>query len=133
MSKLLLDACMKLMLMHAPPSQQLRPLLLFVLQKILTHSNAKEGKMTSLLLLCSLFLPVLSSVEKRSPLDLGSYGSRDRWTAKSDKSYSYSDQNKNQSWDVFKGNPTEYTIGGVLSGAPGVEFYFTQVLSVSLL
>ena len=87
--------------------------------------------MTSLLLFFSLFLPVLSSIEKRSPLDLGSYGSRDRWTPKSDNSYSYSDQNKNHSRDVFKGNPTEYTIGGVLSGAPGVEFYFTQVLSVS--
>ena len=91
--------------------------------------------MTSLLLLCCLFLPVLS-LEKRSPLDLGSLGSRDRWTPnKSDKksSYSYSaDQNKNRSFEVFKGNPTEYTIGGVLSGAPGVEFYFTQVLSVSL-
>ena len=90
--------------------------------------------MTSLLLLCCLFLPVLS-LEKRSPLDLGSLGSRDRWTPnKSDKKpYSYSaDQNKNnRSFEVFKGNPTEYTIGGVLSGAPGVEFYFTQVLSVS--
>ena len=90
--------------------------------------------MTSLLVLCCLFLPVLS-LEKRSPLDLGSLGTRDRWTPKSDKkSYnSYSDQNKNHSFEVFKGNPTEYTIGGVLSGAPGVEFYFTQVLSVSLL
>ena len=89
--------------------------------------------MTSLLVLCCLFLPVLS-LEKRSPLDLGSLGTRDRWTPKSDKSYnSYNEQNKNHSFEVFKGNPTEYTIGGVLSGAPGVEFYFTQVLSVSLL
>ena len=88
--------------------------------------------MTSLLVLCCLFLPVLS-LEKRSPLDLGSLGTRDRWTPKSDKSYnSYNEQNKNHSFEVFKGNPTEYTIGGVLSGAPGVEFYFTQVLSVSL-
>ena len=89
--------------------------------------------MTSLLVLCCLFLPVLS-LEKRSPLDLGSLGTRDRWAPKSDKSYNnYNEQNKNHSFEVFKGNPTEYTIGGVLSGAPGVEFYFTQVLSVSLL
>jgi len=34
-----------------------------------------------------------------------------------------------QSWS---GNPREYTIGGVLSGAPEIEHYFKQVLSVSL-
>ena len=28
-------------------------------------------------------------------------------------------------------NPTEYTIGGVLSGSEGIERYFTQILSVS--
>ena len=28
-------------------------------------------------------------------------------------------------------NPTEYTIGGVLSGSEGTEKYFTQTLSVS--
>ena len=28
-------------------------------------------------------------------------------------------------------NPTEYTIGGVLSGAEGIERHFTQTLSVS--
>ena len=27
-------------------------------------------------------------------------------------------------------NPTEYTIGGVLSGAEGIERHFTQILSV---
>ena len=28
-------------------------------------------------------------------------------------------------------NPTEYTIGGVLSGSEGIERHFTQTLSVS--
>ena len=28
-------------------------------------------------------------------------------------------------------NPTQYTIGGVLSGAVGIERHFTQILSVS--
>ena len=28
-------------------------------------------------------------------------------------------------------NPTEYTIGGVLSGAEGIERHFTQILGVS--
>ncbi|XP_059080362.1 glutamate [NMDA] receptor subunit 1-like isoform X1 [Tigriopus californicus] len=30
---------------------------------------------------------------------------------------------------IWEGNPTEYTIGGVLSGLEGVEHYFTQILS----
>ena len=30
-------------------------------------------------------------------------------------------------------NPTQYTVGGVLSGAAGIERHFTQILSVSLL
>ena len=84
-------------------------------------------------------------LNKRSPLEIGSRNSFDsrsnKWTSTTkDDSYLYSsDSNngagggsKNASWKVFTGNPDEYTIGGVLSGAP-VEFYFTQVLSVSIL
>ena len=84
----------------------------------------------------------LVNVNKRSPLEIGrtldnsKRPNSNKWTNKKDDSYpSYSSDSsasKNASWKAFTGNPNEYTIGGVLSGAPGVEFYFTQVLSVSI-
>ena len=88
-------------------------------------------------------------IQKRTPLDIGGRRNfdsiRNKWkndknevtTSKysSDNSVYNSDQSsasgKNSSLrPVFTGNPDEYTIGGVLSGAPDVEFYFTQILSV---
>ncbi len=38
---------------------------------------------------------------------------------------------QNVSSHSWSGNPHDYTIGGVLSGAPEIEQYFRQVLSVS--
>ena len=43
--------------------------------------------------------------------------------------YSTSAAASNGTWSGR--NPTEYTIGGVLSGSEGVERHFTQILSVS--
>ena len=87
---------------------------------------------------------------KRSPLNIGSNSRRTRIQTKnksksksksssnsaSGSSYTYSDSStansiNTSSGSVWKGNPDEYTIGGVLSGKSGVEHYFTRVLSVS--
>ena len=88
---------------------------------------------------------------KRSPLNIGSNSRRTRIQTKNKSkskskssssnsaggsSYTYSDSStansiNTSSGSVWKGNPDEYTIGGVLSGKSGVEHYFTRVLSVS--
>ena len=78
---------------------------------------------------------------RRTPLDLGR--TFDHYKTKTsseefqrDNTYLQSRDSaigKNASRKAFTGNPDEYTIGGVLSGASDVEFYFTQVLSVSRL
>ncbi len=105
--------------------------------------------LTLVLSLCSFLGPiqglkevkVLENRDKRSPLDIGGRRTFDTFQNKwsnvenSDTTYLYSsDSSKtgknNASFTAFKGNPNEYTIGGVLSGAQDVEFYFTQVLSV---
>lgn len=97
-------------------------------------------------------------ISKRSPLDIGGRRTfdnlRNKWTSRkdhvatstpsvndfggryddrSDSDFFYSDSaTKNANFtQTFTGNPDEYTIGGVLSGAKDVEFYFTKVLSVS--
>lgn len=82
--------------------------------------------------------------QKRSPLDIGGRSRGDKWSSSPsehtrDTGYLYSSDasganfNKNNASQkvTFKGNPNEYTIGGVLSGTKDVEHYFTQVLSVS--
>ena len=88
---------------------------------------------------------------KRSPLNIGSNSRRTRIQTKNKSkskskssssnsaggsSYTYSDSStansiNTSSGSVWKGNPDEYTIGGVLSGKSGVEHYFTRILSVS--
>ena len=80
---------------------------------------------------------------KRSPLNIGSNSRRTRIQTKTKSksksagsTYTYSDSSTSNSINtssgsVWKGNPDEYTIGGVLSGKSGVEHYFTRVLSVS--
>ena len=88
---------------------------------------------------------------KRSPLNIGQNSRRTRIQTKNKSkskskssssnsaggsSYTYSDSStansiNTSSGSVWKGNPDEYTIGGVLSGKSGVEHYFTRVLSVS--
>ena len=74
--------------------------------------------------------------EKRSPIDIGQNRRKDWGKSKSSNSYSYSDATNtgsiNSSGSAWTGNPTEYTIGGVLSGSVGIEQYFTRVLRVSI-
>ncbi len=73
-----------------------------------------------------------AEIVKRSPLNIGS-NSR-TWGTSSRKTYdSYSSNAANTSSAAaeWKGNPIEYTIGGVLSGSEGIDHYFTQILSVS--
>ena len=76
--------------------------------------------------------------EKRSPIDIGQNRRKDwgKTSSKSSNSYSYSDATNtgsiNSSGSAWTGNPTEYTIGGVLSGSVGIEQYFTRVLRVSI-
>ena len=81
---------------------------------------------------------------KRSPLNIGQNSRRTRIQTKTKSksksagsTYTYSDSSTSNSINtssesVWKGNPDEYTIGGVLSGKSGIEHYFTRVLSVSI-
>ena len=81
---------------------------------------------------------------KRNPLNIGQNNRRTRIQTKNKSksksggyTYSASDSSTSNSntssGGVWKGNPDEYTIGGVLSGKSGVEHYFTRVLSVSII
>jgi hypothetical protein len=74
---------------------------------------------------------------KRSPLDLGSNSRQKTSNSNSNKKngYTFHDNNSggsNNATNKWVSNPVEYTIGGVLSGAPGIDHYFRQVLSVSV-
>lgn len=96
-------------------------------------------KQFAVLFLC--LLPTMASMDggygriKRSPLDL-SANSRTRTTSSTSSNqngYSFAPDGAtsagNNSGQGWTGNPREYTIGGVLSGEPGIDHYFTQILS----